>query len=199
MPKHKREPRPTMLPATSAEADAAKVITDKIEHWWDKFGEMASSEAARRVIENDLYQHLLAGTFDIDTAIALANAEFAAADGALRAYARAYGSAGRWSELPVEVQGWALAALERPPLTTYRRGIVDILTRDAAIRVMVEEAARVWSLARTRNNSTEKPSAAYYVALVVKLKEGTVNDIIWGRGKQADRLAGYVISFLKKN
>jgi hypothetical protein len=69
---------------------------------------------------------------------------------------------------------------------------------------MVEEVARVWSRSRTRSAVTEKPSAAFFVALVLrgrgmKITEGTVNDIIWGRNKLAERLSAYVISFLEKN
>lgn len=200
MTKRKRKPRPPTkpdLPATFAEAEA-KVITATIELWWDKFAEVASSEAGRRVIENDLYQRLLAGTFDVAVAIDLAEAGFAAADAAMRAYVRAYNEQHRWNELPLQAQAFGSRALDRAPLTTYPRGVVDILTRDAVVRVMVEQAASKWSLPRTRNNTSERPSAAYYVALVVKLKEGTVNDIIWGRNKLGDRLAGYVISFLRK-
>jgi hypothetical protein len=164
-----------------------------------------SAGSSRARLEGIILDHLLAGEIDhIDTAISLAS-EFPAADAALRRYARTYGSAGRWNELPIEVQGWALVALERPPATSYPRrvgGVLDHFVRDIAIRLMVGAAALRWSLAHTRKDTTEKPSAAYFVALVLQgrgfqIKESTVNDIYWGRGKVADRLAAAVVSVLR--
>jgi hypothetical protein len=103
-----------------------------------------SAGSSRARLEGIILDHLLAGEIDhIDTAISLAS-EFPAADAALRRYARTYGSAGRWNELPIEVQGWALVALERPPATSYPRrvgGVLDHFVRDIAIRLMVGAAA----------------------------------------------------------
>jgi hypothetical protein len=194
------------LPSTFAEAEEAMIV-DEMDGWFRRIdGQVRDTTASSRArFEEVILGHLLVGEIDhIDTAISLAS-ELPAADAALRRYARTYGSAGRWSELPIEVQGWALAALERPPLSSYPRrvgGALDNLIRDIAIRLMVDAAALRWSLAHTRKDSTEKPSAAYFVALVLqrrgfKIAESTVNDTYWGRHGVADRLAAGVISVLK--
>jgi hypothetical protein len=123
MARRKREPRTPMtaaLPATCTDTEA-KVITDTIEHWWDKFTEVVTSETGRRVIEHDLCRRLLAGTFDVEVAVALAEAGFAAADAAMRAYVRAYVEQGRWNELSLQAQAFGSRSLERAPLNLSAR------------------------------------------------------------------------------
>jgi hypothetical protein len=194
-----------MLMQTFAEAEEATIVNE-MDGWYGLIDADINAVSSRARFEEIILGHLLDGEIDqIDTAISLAS-ELPAADAALRRYARTYGSAGRWSELPIEVQGWALAALERPPLTGYPRkvgGVLDTLNRDITIRLLVDAGARRWSLEHTRQGMTERPSAAYYVTLVLrrrgfeKIKESTVNDIYWGRNKLADRLNAAVVSVLR--
>jgi hypothetical protein len=195
-------PRITNVPAL-VEAE----IVDTISHWYDLIGEVMRSEAGRRVVENDLYCQLTAGNFDVDTAVSLAEAGFGAADWALREWGHDYGDAGRWDELPRQVQGYCIRALRRTPILAYPRGVggvVDNYIRDIGICVMVDLAAERWALPPTRGSGTAAPSAAYFVALVLrkrgtKLKEQAVNRIYWQRGKFGARLAEAVISLLRKS
>jgi hypothetical protein len=195
-----------MARKTNVPALVESAIIDTIGHWHDLVGEVMRSEAARRVIEHDLYSQLVAGHFDVDTAVSLAEAGFGAVDWALREWGHDFGDAGRWEELPRQVQGYCIRALRHAPLASYPRGVgdvVDNLIRDIAIHVLIDLAAERWSLPPTRGSGTTAPSAAYFVALVlrkrIKLKEQAVNRIYWQRGKFGTRLAAAVISLLRKS
>jgi hypothetical protein len=194
-----------MARITNVPALVEAEIVDTISHWYELVGEVMRSEAGRRVVEHDLYNQLVAGHFDVDTAVSLAEAGFGAADWALREWGHDYGDAGRWEELPRQVQGYCIRALRHAPLASYPRGVgdvVDHLTRDIGIQVMIDLASARWGMPATRASGTAAPSAGYFVTLAlrkrgIKLKEQAVNRIYWQRGKFGARLAEALISLLK--
>ena len=179
------------LPASLPEAEIVAVLG----HWMDLIGAAMTSEASRAIVRKNICDRLRAGTLDIAWVIEAADAGHQDADLALRDYAATFADRGQWDELPVQVQGWAVRALLRAPVT-YPRGknVIDVLTRNIGIAVMVDLAVQRWSLAPTRGRSTEKPSAAYFVALVlckrgIKLKEQQVARIYRDHKTLAARLA----------
>ena len=62
-------------------------ILNTIEHWIDLVGEWLTSEAGRRVLQDDICKRLHAGTIPTASVIAAAEAGHQAADLALRAFA----------------------------------------------------------------------------------------------------------------
>jgi hypothetical protein len=194
-----------MARRTAVPVLVATEIVDTISHWHSLIGAAMTSEAGRRVIQEDLGARLRAGTIETAVVIAMAEAGHQGADLALRAYAATYIDAGREPELSAQVRGYVVKSLLRP-IVTYPRGhnIADTWTRDIGIGVMVDVAAARWSLPATRGRHTEEPSAAYFVSLVlrrqgIKLKEARVNRIYWRHGNLAARLAASVISLLKNS
>jgi hypothetical protein len=171
-------------------------VINGIGHWYDyNIGHVMTAEVGRAIIRKDICDRLQAATIDVAWVIEAANAGHQDADLALRAYASTFADQGRWNDLPRQIQGYMVGAMLRPP-TTYPRGknIADTWTRDLGIAVMVDMAAARWSLPPTRGRSTEEPSAAYFVAIVlrqrgIKLKEQQVNRIYNSHNKLAARLA----------
>jgi hypothetical protein len=174
-------------------------VTNTIGHWYDDLiGQVMTSEAGRAIVRKDICARLQAGTLETDWVIEAAKAGHQDADLAVRAYASTFADQGRWEELPRQIQGYMVGAMLRAP-TTYPRGknIIDTWTRDLGIAVMVDVAAVRWSLPPRRGRSTEEPSAAYFVALVlrkrgIKLKEQQINRIYGDHFKLAARLAASV-------
>jgi hypothetical protein len=183
--------RRTNMPTVAADA-----ITATILHWYDDLiGRVMTAEASRALVRRDLVERLTRGTLDIAWVIEAANAGHRDAELALRAYAATFVDQGRLHELPRQIQGYAAGALLRD-ITAYPRGknIIDVLSRNIAISVMVDAAAARWSLPPTRGRGTDEPSAAYFVGLAmrkrgIKLKEQQVNRIHKDHNKLAARLA----------
>lgn len=188
----------TTLPApVSTKAE----ILRGISHWYDLVREVITSEAGRAILQHQAYLALHEGTYPTARVIEAAQAGHPGADWALRRYAAEFIDAGRESELLSQVRAYAVQALVRP-VRAYPRGrkYVDVWTRDIAIAVIVDEAAKRWNLSRTRNVATARRSAAYYVSIFMrrkgfKLKEDQVNDIVWHHNKAPDRL----VALLKKS
>jgi hypothetical protein len=183
--------RQTNMPTVAADA-----ITATILHWYDDLiGRVMTAEASRAIVRHDIYNRLQAGTLDTAWVIQAAEGGHHDADLALRAYAATFIDQGRESELLAQVRAFVVRSLLRPPVT-YPRGknIIDVLTRNISIAVMVDAAAARWSLPATRGVETEEPSAAYFVGLClrkrgIKLKEQQVARIWRDHHKLAARLA----------
>jgi len=118
-------------------------------------------------------------------------------DWSARRYAAEVIDQGRWPEFSPQMRADVVQFLSLPA-ANYPRGrkYADIWTRNIAIAVMVEEAAKRWNLSRTRNNATERRSAAYYVSKLkgIKPDEREINRICWHHNQVASRL-----SALKEN
>jgi hypothetical protein len=178
---------------------AADAITATILHWYDDLiGRVMTAEASRAIVREDICKRLQAGTLDTAWVIQAAESGHQDADLALRAYAATFIDQGRESELLAQVRAYVVRSLLRPPVT-YPRGknIIDVLTRNIAIAVMVDAAAARWSLAPTRGRRTDEPSAAYFVGVAlrkrgIKLKEQQVNRIHKDHNKLAARLAASI-------
>jgi hypothetical protein len=184
-----------MARRTEVLATVEAEIVGTISHWHDLIGGLMTAEAARAIIRNDICNRLTAGTLDIAWVIEAAERGHQDADLALRAYAATFADQGRWNELPVQVQGYSVRALLRAP-TTYPRGknVIDTLTRDIGIGVMVNLAAERWSLSPTRGRSNLEPSASYFVALALRkrrtrLKEQQVARVYREHHRLAAKLA----------
>ena len=182
-------PRVTNVPAP-VEAE----IIDGIAHWCELVGPVMTSEAARRIIEQNICERLQAGTIATATVIEMAMAGHEGADLALRAYAATLMDERR--ELSAQVHAYVVRSLLRP-FVTYPKGrkVIDTWTRDIGIAVMVDLAAQRWSMPPTRGRTTEDPAASYFVALalrrqgIAKLKEQQVSRIYREHGRLAARLA----------
>ena len=190
--------RMMMARRTSVPAPIADEITTTLEHWYELVGGLMTSDAGRRIVREDIGRGLAAGTLETAWVIEAANAGHQDADLALRVYAATYADQGRWNELPAQVQGYAVGALQRAP-TTYPRGknYIDTWTRDIGIAVMVKLAGARWALPATRSRSTEAPSASYFVSLMLRargvgLREQQVSRIYSGHNRVAARLAASV-------
>jgi len=183
--------RRTNMPTVAADA-----ITATILHWYDDLiGHVMTAEASRAIVRQDIIERLTRGTLDTAWVIQAAEGGHQDADLALRAYAATFIDQGRESELLAQVRAYVVRSLLRPPVA-YPRGknIIDVLTRNIGIAVMVQAAAERWSLSPTRGAETAEPSAAYFVALClrkrgIKLKEQQVARIWREHNKLAARLA----------
>jgi hypothetical protein len=104
---------------------------------------------------------------------------------------------GRWHEFFPQMRAAVVQFLSRPA-ASYPQGrkLADIWTRNIAIAVMVEEAAKRWNLSRTRKEATERRSAAYYVSKLkgIKLGEQQINRISWHHNQVAARLSALKIN-----
>jgi hypothetical protein len=121
---------------------AADAITATILHWYnDLIGRVMTSEASRTIVRQNLFDRLQAGTLDVAWVIQAAEAGHQDADLALRQYAATFIDHGREAELLVQVRAYVVRSLLRPPVT-YPRGknIIDTLTRDIGVAVMVDAA-----------------------------------------------------------
>jgi hypothetical protein len=185
-----------MARRTSMPTPAADAITATILHWYDDLiGRVMTSESSRAIVRQDICNRLQAGTLDTAWVIEAAEGGHQDADLALRAFAATFIDQGRERELLAQVRAYVVRSLLRPPVT-YPRGknVVDVLTRNLGIAVMVDAAAARWSLPPTRGTETAEPSAAYFVGLCLrkrglKLKEQQVGRIWRDHRKMAAQLA----------
>jgi len=103
----------------------------------------------------------------------------------------------RWLEFSPQMRADVVQFLSRPA-ASYPQGrkLADIWTRNIAIAVMVEEAAKRWNLSRTRKDATERRSAAYYVSKLkgIKLGEQQINRISWHHNQVAAKLSALRIN-----
>jgi hypothetical protein len=189
---------PTLAP-TKAE------ILRGISHWYDLVHEVMSAEAGRAFLRQQAYLALHEGTYPTARVIEAAEAGHPGADWALRRYAAEFIDYGREAELSIQIRAYVVRALVRP-VGAYPQGrkYADIWTRDIAIAVMVDEAARRWNLSRTRNNATARKSAAHYVEIVMrrkgyKLKERQINEIVWRHNRVADQLVSVLKNSLNRD
>jgi hypothetical protein len=180
---------------TNVPAAVENEIVGTLCQWYDRIAPLMTAEASRAIIRQDICDRLSAGTLDTAWVIEAAESGHQDADLALRAYAAAFIDQGRESELLAQVRAYVVRSLLRPPVT-YPRGknIIDVLTRNIAIAVMVDAAVARWSLPPTRGAETVEPSAAYFVGLClrkrgIKLKEQQVARIWREHNTLAARLA----------
>jgi hypothetical protein len=173
-------------------------IVAEIEHWLDLIGEAMTSAAGRMLMQREFLRQLEASdaaTLPTAEIIEVARSGNQAADLALRQFAAT--RMDRWEQLTAQLQDYAIRCLTEP-LVSFPPGgatdVIDVWTRDIAIRVVIEVGAMRWQLPKTRSRGTLAPSAAYFASLALRkrgfrLKEGRVNRIYWERGTLAERVA----------
>ena len=200
--KDKREtwlPVGASLPALFTEAEETMIRT--IDHWYDLFAAVLTSEAGQRVMQHKFEQALAASGKDDPETIAIVVA--LAEAGHRSAYFAARDYAARLLEhepnIPATVRAYLIRLLYMPPPghPEGRDEVVDHLTRDIAIAVMVQVAAGRWSLPKL-NSSQRRKSAACFVALVftrrgIKLTERQIRRIHQQRPQLAQRLAKFLL------
>jgi hypothetical protein len=147
----KREPRPPLaLPAVSFNDAQDADITEHVEHWYELIAAVLGSEAGQLAVQGDIYRQLKAGdtaTLPLDYIVAMADARHPPADHALRAFIHDHIDADRFADLPVQLRAYAQRALMRPPLDGYPSNapqVVNDLTRDIAICVLVDQIVLLW-------------------------------------------------------
>jgi hypothetical protein len=172
-------------------------IMSMLEHQYGLIAAAMSNEAGRATMRNYFLQQLhasAAATLSTEIVIAAAEAGNEAADAALRLYIADCVNNG--PELTPQLKAYNIRSLLRPPVR-YPRGTtstIDHLTRDVAIRVLIELTAERWRIAKTRSAGSTEPAAAHFVAKLLRrhghrLKEGQINRIYWQRGTLAARVA----------
>jgi hypothetical protein len=197
----KRKARlPTASPPTIFN-EGKDAIIRTIDHWYDLFAAVLTREAGQRVMQHKFKQVLGAsGKDDPETVaiiVALAEAGHQSAFFAARDYVAKLLE--HETELSAQVRTYLIRLLYvRPPAHPQNRGkVVDHLTRDIAIMLMVDLAAERWSQPKL-NSSKRQKSAAYFVALVftrrgIKLTERQVRRIYQKRPQLAQRLAKFLL------
>jgi len=204
MMKRTKDKRETWLPVGAglpARFEAEETIIRTIDHWYDLFSAVLTPEAGQRVVQHKFEQKLAAAGKEnpetIAIIVALAEAGHRSAYFAARDYAAKFLE--HESNIPAQVRAYLIRLLYMPPPThpQSRGEVVDHLTRDIGIMVMVDLAVERWSLPKL-NSSQRRKSAAYFVALVftrrgIKLTERQVRRIYQQRPQLAQRLAKFLV------
>jgi hypothetical protein len=206
MSKRKRNPRPPLVLPAIIPFDAAQdaAIISDVEHWHDLIAAVLSPEAGLLAVQGDIYRQLEAGdaaVLPLADIIAMADAQHAPADQALRRFIHEHMDADRFGELPVQLRAFAQRALRRPPLEGYPSNVPQVvsdLIRDIAIQVLVDQIVLRWPSVPKLYSSGRHRSAASYVALVftkhgTKLSERQVRRIYGARHSLARRLAEFLM------
>jgi hypothetical protein len=174
-------------------ADEAKIV-DNICAMIDTAREHVTAEASWHRLEEFFFEQLARGTDLSASIVDWARAGHPAAHRAIWRFARAMGERGRFDEMFVSIRAYVLNAPEQA-FIPYPRGrhVVQNLTRDIWLPLVVAHVADCTGLPPTRSSSTAAPSAAYFVSRAmktrgIKLKERAVNQIFWDRHKVAARL-----------
>jgi len=208
--KGERRPRPPVpgnLPATFAEAEEAEIIT-ALERWFIHIADKLNSEAAHEMIRDNMLGQLERGedaSLPVTYIVAMAEAEHASADHALRIHIHAAIDADRFNDLPLQIRNYAMRALRGPPLPigypSDRSQVVNDFTRDLIIARLVDEIVVRWQRVPKLYSSLSRHSAAWLLAQVcirrgIKLTERQVRRIYNARNTIHRRLAEFLIADL---
>lgn len=195
-----REPRSPSLPASFAQALEPEIFAT-MRHWYELFAEALTSEAGQAVLEHKFRQVLAVDGRNPEVLSALV---MLAARGHRSAFLAMRDHAAWVLEhephLSASVRAFLIQALylpmpEHPP---SRDGVIDSLTRDIGVRVLVEVAAKRWSLPKL-NSTDRQRSAAHYVGLIFAehghrvRSERHIRRIYQQRNRLAERLTQALI------
>jgi hypothetical protein len=209
MARKRREPRPPFLALPAITFDTAQdaAITADVERWYELIAAALSPEAGLLAVQGDIFRQLQAGAaaaLPLDYIVAMADAGHPPADQALRAFIHEHIDADRFGELPVQLRAFAQRALKRSPCDGYPSNVPQVvadLTRDLAVRVLVDQIVSRWPDVPKLYSSARRRSAAGYVALVftkrgTKLAEQQVRRIYGARPTLGRRLAEFMVGTL---
>jgi hypothetical protein len=172
----------------------AEAIVATLCAMYDIVRERITTEACREALQKGLYDLMHCGALPVATVLAWARDQHPAADAAVRRYAYELWHARQ--DMPPDIEAYVYGLAIDPVIPKYGRShteVIDTWSRDICIACMVTLTAKGTGLPATRGRATTAPSAAYFVAEMLKrkghkLKEKAVNTIWGDRGKLAARL-----------
>jgi hypothetical protein len=191
-----REPRPPALVPIDAALEPEIIST--LDHWVELFQAMLNSEAGQRVMQ-DFFRQKLAANDDEAPAIIfhLARAGHRAAWLAAKAHARHV--LNYEPNISAQVRSYLIDMMDlpEPGAPPSKDAVIDNLTRDIAIRILVEQGRARWPWLPQLNSSATQKSVAHYVAMILSRRgmpmgERQVRKICQQRATFAQRLADFL-------